>query len=1186
MKKLVKKILPAMLSGIIMLSLFSSYTVFGTEDASAGAKEQTEESSFDTNEEAVSQDRTEELTESYGIDRKEVRNAQTDAIYEAYIKEESDPSYARADDSFRLANAIVVKQSLYDGNYVEDEEDIDSIMGGIEEGLDEECRKFITQLSDIAAVYDLSEGSDYYVAYINTMLADELSQVQDVAFAVNDNNGELVEGCIYDEETGLAYLPKELFLDEDGTEILLHLQVQLMQVMHDYDAEESMHSEVLVSTDNTKKIQSAETVSADVFDFETTVQTEAGLNEEQMTVSVNGIPTEDYTYDSENGTMTLYQTSATIQSISVSEQQTSAFAAAAARLLPTVKAYAMNVSQMQYQNNTPIYLPGWVNENIHLRGTTQYAYGNFAYDTNVSKTYGYRVNIDSDLQALQDVINGKSMLDITRVEPQWNASFITTRISFDQYTMAAAGSVAAAQGVSGWKLEGLEALGTLYMECSHVSVSDNVNGSAANPPAGSVTQQGAAMRFLKIDRAGGYAIVGIYTVQTHKQTGVSLFKMKIQSYGYGAIGKKDAVTGEVVSGAVYQVYTDASCTVAATDTSGKQVIFETTASYPYSNKAELTAGLYYVKETEAPRGYTLDSATLKLNVRTGELSWANKDGNQTGWNYDTPFSQIAICKVDSETGEAVTGATYRAYTDADCSTKAKNIDGNEVVLTTQADAPYSNVEKVLPGKYYIKEEQAPKNYQLDETVYMVTAGRDLDVYYINGDGDEAGYLFEEGSVYLKMKKISENPSLTADHPGYSLAGAQYGIYASCEDAAANKNCVATLTTNEEGMTEEVGVSVGTWYVKELSASEGYLLCSGADGSKDGIHVIKADEMGESYTIECKEVPAFDPFELLIQKMDYDTQKPAAQGRASLEGAIFALRYYMNEDGKTDGEAARTWYFKTDAEGKIVCNSEKDLLTEETLNDETVLKSSELYKDTDGSIVFPIGTYHISEISPPKYYQNSGYMKFAQSSEEQKDTKEGLKAVIRQDENGQKPQIYDGDQKISGAIQAENLNIQVFDRLQRGSITILKEKADGSKEPLEGVTFRLVGKSQSDEYTATTDQTGKVTFENLIPQNYVITEIKTADGYSLLKESIDVTIPMEMTLDELNENGADISKAVYDEAAGKWCFYNLSLTVGNSVRFEMPFTGSMSNFYVLIPVIVCAAAAGVFLLLKKRNVTAI
>ena len=101
-------------------------------------------------------------------------------------------------------------------------------------------------------------------------------------------------------------------------------------------------------------------------------------------------------------------------------------------------------------------------------------------------------------------------------------------------------------------------------------------------------------------------------------------------------------------------------------------------------------------------------------------------------------------------------------------------------------------------------------------------------------------------------------------------------------------------------------------------------------------------------------------------------------------------------------------------------------------------------------------------------------------------------------------------------------MNVYDEVNHdGSITIVKQKADGSKEPLPGVTFKLVGVEDGSEVTGTTDQDGRIVWDDLIPQNYVITEIKTQDGYSLLKDEIEVTLPIEMTQDEITKNGADV-----------------------------------------------------------------
>lgn len=65
-----------------------------------------------------------------------------------------------------------------------------------------------------------------------------------------------------------------------------------------------------------------------------------------------------------------------------------------------------------------------------------------------------------------------------------------------------------------------------------------------------------------------------------------------------------------VAGARYGVYTDAACKVRTgelvTDKKGE------------SNALSLTAGKYYVRETEAPAGYALDPEVYSVNVRSGQ----------------------------------------------------------------------------------------------------------------------------------------------------------------------------------------------------------------------------------------------------------------------------------------------------------------------------------------------------------------------------------------------------------------------------------------------------------------------------------------------------------------------------------------------------------------------------------------
>ena len=163
-----------------------------------------------------------DIVEDMDISKEEVEEVVADVITESYIKSNLDEKYATVGDKISLANILVVKNSIFDGAYVEEDDTIDSIMSSIENGnkdIEKNAKKFVSQLDSCVIVYDLGKENDYYVAYANTMIKDEAYIVQDYAIAINNNNGELVEGCIYDEETGLLYIPKDLYMGEEGKDI-------------------------------------------------------------------------------------------------------------------------------------------------------------------------------------------------------------------------------------------------------------------------------------------------------------------------------------------------------------------------------------------------------------------------------------------------------------------------------------------------------------------------------------------------------------------------------------------------------------------------------------------------------------------------------------------------------------------------------------------------------------------------------------------------------------------------------------------------------------------------------------------------------------------------------------------------------------------------------------------------------
>lgn len=74
-------------------------------------------------------------------------------------------------------------------------------------------------------------------------------------------------------------------------------------------------------------------------------------------------------------------------------------------------------------------------------------------------------------------------------------------------------------------------------------------------------------------------------------------------------------------------------------------------------------------------------------------------------------------------------------------------------------------------------------------------------------------------VPLDIYKSSANSSITDGNSNYFLAGAVYGIYSNYDCTAE----VGRVTTDSTGHARKEGLTPGTYYVKEISASPGYLL---------------------------------------------------------------------------------------------------------------------------------------------------------------------------------------------------------------------------------------------------------------------------------------------------------------------------------------------------------------------------
>ena len=358
-------------------------------------------------------------------------------------------------------------------------------------------------------------------------------------------------------------------------------------------------------------------------------------------------------------------------------------------------------------------------------------------------------------------------------------------------------------------------------------------------------------------------------------------------------------------------------------------------------------------------------------------------------------------------------------------------------------------------------------------------------YIYTGEGQDLGQFWAELNVgNAKVKKTTANESITKANAVYSIAGATFGIFS-------DQNCsnqIGTLTTNENGETNEVEVTAGTVYIKELSAPKGYKL----DTTVRSLKV----EAGKTAVLNVSDVPKVTETLVDLFKIDMETGKATAQGNAALAGAEFTWHYYdgLYTKDNLPEKATRTWVTKTVVEKDN--NGNIHYVTK--LADAYKVSGDAFYIQNEKSVL-PLGTLTVEETKAPDGYLLDGaYMQAGDSTEQIKGmyltqiTEDGELAVL----SGSN-QYSVSDQVIRGGVKIQKRDMETKDTKAQGSTT-LKDAAFAIISLNENPVL-VEGKLYKKNETVKTIQTGidgiATTSADLLPYGkYKLEETKAPEGY--------------------------------------------------------------------------------------------
>lgn len=531
-------------------------------------------------------------------------------------------------------------------------------------------------------------------------------------------------------------------------------------------------------------------------------------------------------------------------------------------------------------------------------------------------------------------------------------------------------------------------------------------------------------------------------------------------------------------------------------------------------------------------GYQTIGLTVKLDLPNGGLSIQKQSKDTTITNGNSNYS--------------LKGAVYGIWDNASCS-------GNPVTSITTDDKGYAATgdTELGVGTYYVKETKASPGYDLDPNTYTYTVVGGQTAIQNRKTSSEPPKTGEG-----ELEKKSDNPVMTDGNKCYSLAGAVYGVW---KNSSCSGEPFKRMTTDTNGHAKVDKLPFGNYWVKEITPSKGFELDT-------KIYPISITETKPKATIRSVEPAGNDPAGIEITKIWNGPETPTIP---PLAGTQFTIWYYDNFFTKSNLPDYDSYNSTAKRKWVIELRWEEDIqkwfaaLTEDYL----VPGSDPLYKSPKGKTILPYGTYVFLETKSAPGYETEGILKDENGNEVGK-TNEKYVTQVNKDSGAIE---LNGGHKYKGENEPKANKIRI-------------RKVDENGNPLAGATFTLMNSKGEIVSTKTSGSDGYVVWEDLYPDRYTVTEIKTKDGKNLLKDPIVIELPRRISDEDIKKYNIDKSKlSEKDPTEGKYFLFDVTYEISNHATFEAPSTGGFTDFMTFLPLVGgMAGFAGVGVVVMKRK----
>ena len=639
-----------------------------------------------------------------------------------------------------------------------------------------------------------------------------------------------------------------------------------------------------------------------------------------------------------------------------------------------------------------------------------------------------------------------------------------------------------------------------------------------------------------------------------------------------------AADGELLEGAKFALYEGASVDET------KPPIKEYTVGKAGVELTGLQAGkTYTLKETQAPEGYELNSASYTLSVNNaGNVRYSSGKAllelNQNNefyipnqkkadpvvpevWLYKLGVADLAACtwgtcSADVAGSELLDGAEFALYEGTGPDFNADNKVGQNLTVGAQG----LKIPGLQSGKTYtLKETKAPQGYLINTETYTFEVDADGKAKYQTDNGSQ---FFADNKMYVPNQKVAAAEpevwlyklgvkSLTgcswgtcSEADGVVIGDARFALYEGPEVRNGNK-VGDNFTVGVDGL-KIPGLQVGkTYTLQEVLAPQGYVINTDIytfEVDADGKAKYQTDN-GSAYFTDNK-----------IYFPNEEEPPPTVNVKLFKLGVTDNALYRQCSGLNVRGVKACS----APADGELIEGATIALYKGQGVNEANKVGE---YTVGKGGVELPAlqeGTYTLKEKVAPSGYKLDDAVE--------------INLII--DADGKASFKHKRSKTVTAPL---NNNEFYFPNLKEPvqEIAISLNKVSDKDTPLENVKFDLYEADNLDKpvQNITTGNDGKANLTVTPGRKYRLVETATAPGYALLPQEIKFQVETNgtVTIDKGNGNVNTVTGG------------DKTLKVVNYPEGKLPLSGHAGSLQVLlIGLTLLLAAVSITLFERKRN----